>query len=431
MKLAGILTLAASASLVLSACVSIAVDDAYAIKALDARDKSRALEAKGSALFAARVEAGGDLAALDEIRQLFVVALRFDPENKDASSWLLSIEDFRKLRLQENLRSLAELSAARGRSEGDDLALLLAHGAVGILDPTNAEFVRLGKEAAALRKTLVSRLLDRSKAAQARMEAGATLDESGEACIEFEAAARALLYLDPGDVGTKKRSEDSKAALRDLVSRRQERARSAIAAGRFDEATGELAALSVIDARIAGFAGSLIPPLTQELDLALARDLYAKGDFVGAKVRVEQAIALKPSEEALALRAQVDQKLAKVAGSAKAVADAVAIDASLAEIDRLLITRDLGSASKKLEALAKGQKDPGRISAVNDRRARLRAALPVLYDKAMAAFKLKDFRTAIPLFEMVVELDPAYQQAADYLSKAREGQKSSEQSSSG
>jgi len=54
--------------------------------------------------------------------------------------------------------------------------------------------------------------------------------------------------------------------------------------------------------------------------------------------------------------------------------------------------------------------------------AKLRAGLKPLYDRAVEAYRAESFKQAIEGLKVVVAVDPDYEQAADYLEKARQKQ---------
>jgi hypothetical protein len=57
----------------------------------------------------------------------------------------------------------------------------------------------------------------------------------------------------------------------------------------------------------------------------------------------------------------------------------------------------------------------------------VRSFLPDLYARGLAAYREEDFAGAIEALETVVRIDVGYEQAADYLEKARSKQRLLEQ----
>jgi hypothetical protein len=60
---------------------------------------------------------------------------------------------------------------------------------------------------------------------------------------------------------------------------------------------------------------------------------------------------------------------------------------------------------------------------LDDRNEKIIESLKDLYDKGVDAYRSEDFKTAIDLLQTVVAIQVDYEQASDYLDKARSKQK--------
>ena len=108
----------------------------------------------------------------------------------------------------------------------------------------------------------------------------------------------------------------------------------------------------------------------------------------------------------------------------KTKADAVvSFDAALGDIDRLINADEIVSAHRKIEALAKATTDRSRLASLQDRRQSITGKLKDVYEKGVQAYQDEDFKTAIELLQTVVDVQVDYEQAGDYLQKARSKQK--------
>ena len=108
----------------------------------------------------------------------------------------------------------------------------------------------------------------------------------------------------------------------------------------------------------------------------------------------------------------------------KTKADAgVSFDAALADIDRLIGSDELVSAHRRIDTLAKSTTDQAKLSTLDDRRQTITGKLKDVYDKGVQAYQDEDFKTAIELLQTVVGVQVDYEQAGDYLDKARSKQK--------
>ena len=79
----------------------------------------------------------------------------------------------------------------------------------------------------------------------------------------------------------------------------------------------------------------------------------------------------------------------------------------------------ISQAAQTLNALSASATDKGKREQIEEYRAKIRAALADRYAKGVAAYQTEKFDDAIDALDDIVSIDPGYQQAADYLEKAR------------
>ena len=147
-----------------------------------------------------------------------------------------------------------------------------------------------------------------------------------------------------------------------------------------------------------------------------ARSLLERRDYAAALARADSALAVRKSEEAVALKQRIQS-------ARRQSMEGVSFEAALGEVDRLLAQGDLQGASQRLDALSRTTRERPRLSALDVRREKLRAQLPSLYEKAVGFYRAEDFQNAAELLETVLAIDVEYEQAAEYLDKARAKQK--------
>ena len=99
----------------------------------------------------------------------------------------------------------------------------------------------------------------------------------------------------------------------------------------------------------------------------------------------------------------------------------------LKDIDRLIGAGELVAAWNRPEALERSTTDKAKVAELDARRERIRGFLAELYARGLAAYREEDFADAIEALETVVRIDVGYEQAADYLEKARSKQRLLEQ----
>ncbi len=161
------------------------------------------------------------------------------------------------------------------------------------------------------------------------------------------------------------------------------------------------------------------------LNYSWAKSLFAQKDYATADVRVDAALAVARSEEASALKRQI--------AAVKTKADAsVSFDAALQDIDRLISADELVSAHRRIEILwQRRPRTRPSWRSLDDRRQTITGKLKDVYDKGVQAYRDEDFKTAIELLQTVVGVQVDYEQAGDYLDKARSKQKVLDQVQSG
>jgi hypothetical protein len=152
------------------------------------------------------------------------------------------------------------------------------------------------------------------------------------------------------------------------------------------------------------------------LNFAWSKYLYGQKDYATAESRIDAALAVKRSEEASALKRQI--------AAARTKEDVgVSFDAALADIDRLIEAGELASASSRLVSLTRVTTDQAKLATLDDRHQSIIDKLKDVYDKGVQAYQDEDFKTAIELLQTVVAVKVDYEQAGDYLDRARSKQK--------
>jgi hypothetical protein len=174
--------------------------------------------------------------------------------------------------------------------------------------------------------------------------------------------------------------------------------------------------MASLNAKLGGDRDADLKASTYALYFRWAKALDAKGLILDADDKVDVAIAAKRSDEALALKT-------KLAAKATSTNQGAAFDAALPEIDKLIAKGDFLSANKRIAAAAKLTKDKSKLDQLESMRSKMEDALGGIYEKGVNAYRSEDFKTAIEQLSTVVGIDAEYEQASDYLDKAKEKQK--------
>jgi hypothetical protein len=406
-------------------CASFS-NDLFLNRRVDAERKAEAVADQGAAAYEAELEGAGDYAKVPEIRRYFEVALSYDPANEKAAEYLDKIDDYSKSFVQRKLAVADRLLAKSPREEADDYAILSALQSARQVDSSNERVNKLLKEQGPTKDRLAASYLGRSLAAADRAsppkgQKGAPPPKAPSAAESEAAFAEAYVYaykavaIDPGNAKAAKAKSSALSELSKSFDARAAQVSGLISKSKFEEAKASLARLSAFDASVVGAFSPRCRELGYKLYLAWAKDLEGRKDLSGARDKADAALAQQRGDEALALRKRVVAALSSLEGEA-------AFDATLAEVDGLLAKGALAQAQRRLVALDRAAKDPARKSQVADRRAKLRAGLKPLYDKAVDAYRAESFKQAIESLKVVVAVDPDYEQASDYLEKAKQKQ---------
>jgi hypothetical protein len=409
---------AATAALVLSiACATPSGDNGFLIKNLDDSNKSIALTNQGISAYSIYLVQHSDYGKAEYVRGFFTVALRYDPNNPRAKQYLDKIDNFKSSLVRSKLKTANLLLAKPKRKEDEDFTLIVALQTAATIDPANDSATKLLKDNSSVQAGLVEVYMKRSKDAQAKAADPAASESAREASYitAYDNAAKAVAVAPSNS-----QAQSQKAALKGELGKAFDKHVAAAAklvnSGKYDDAKAEIARMSSLNAKLGGDRGEDLKASTYALYFRWAKALDAKGLSLDADDKVDVAIAAKRSDEALALKVKLSAK-------ASSSNQGAAFDAALPEIDKLIAKDDFLSANKRIAAAAKLTKDKNKLDQLDSRRSKVEDALAGIYEKGVNAYRSEDFKTAIDQLSTVVGIDAEYEQASDYLDKAKEKQK--------
>lgn len=397
--------------LLLAGCSSLS-DSLFLLRKLDDPAKSRALTDQGVELFELYIVGRGEYGRIEKVRGYFEVALRFDPTNGKAKVYLERVDGFRKAETGKNLAQAGGLLKKARRSREEDYALCLAASRAWELDPANEEVLRLRQETSALRQGLVAQLLEEALAAKARGQEGAF--------IEAFRSLNQALAIEPGNRRLREEADALRPSIDVIFAERLRKAERLSAEARFGEALREVDLLEELNLRLEHSFDRELAELNYALNLQWARSLYERREYSAAETRVAGALAVRKTDEAAALRRRILEARAK----SESVSS---FEAGLGEVDRLIAEGDLAGAYRRSERLAQGTREPARLASLEERQKRIRSQLPFLYQTAVDYYRAEEYRKAAELLQTVLAIDLEFEQAAEYLDKARTKQKLLEQ----
>jgi tetratricopeptide (TPR) repeat protein len=388
----------------------------FVLSKLEEPVKSRALTEQGIAHYQLHLVSRGEYSRIPEVRRYFEVALRYDPDNLKAQAYLEKIDNFRTAEGRQRIREAQALLKRGKRSQEEDYRLCLAVQKAFQLLPEDAEAVSLRQQTAELRGSVVQGLLHRGKTTLALIEVDTPEPAREKLTIEaFRSVSRALT-LEPQSSAAKSQERDMRAELGRIFESRHKKAEQKIEKSQFGEAGKDLDLLEELNRSMGHPYDREVQSLDYSLNYRWARALFQRKEYVAAETRLESALAVRRTDEAVALKRRIADARAKSYASAS-------FESGLEQVDRLIVQGELAAANRRLEALARGTTDSGKLASLAERRERLRAQLPALYQRAVSAYKAEEFLDSIKLFQAVLQIDVEYEQAAEYLDKAMSKQK--------
>ena len=406
-------------SMLLAGCSSLG-DDRFLVKNLDERGKAKALTEAGIQEYQLHLVRRAEYGMIDEIKQYFVVALRFDPASALAKKYLALVANYKESLLKASLKEAARFAQKPKRTEEETYLLCLAVQKAARIDPANQEVQKLVGDTTQARNALVDTYLGRAKAAMDKVD-----DKTPDAARErlsidaFQNVSRAL-SADPQSLAAGNLKDSLRSDVSRIASRRLENVQKLIAAQSFADAKAQVSLLNDLNRKLDNSIEADVRGVSYTLNYKWATSLFDQKEYAQAEVKADAALALKRTEEAVALKKRISDLRARTETN-------ISFDAALQDIDRLIAKGELIAAQRKIDSLAKSATGQSKLASLDERGEKVRANLKGHYDKAVGAYRDEDFKAAIELLETVVAIDEGYEQAADYLDKAQSKQKLLEQ----
>ena len=401
---------------VIIGCASVSAGDSFLVQKLDDQRKAAALTIAGVEQYDLYVVRKQEFDQIPRIKEYFTVALGFDPSNAQAQQYITLIDTYKKKLLQANLKDASRTLAKPKRTDDDNYALFVSLQTAVRLDPTDPNVRKLLGDTSQDRAKLVDSYLSRARAALAKVE-----DKTPDATREkqyteaFRNANKAV-DVDPGSSAARGMLTSTKEELAKAVTRRVAAIQKLVAAGSFADARTQLATVSDLNRKLDNSFDVDVKKVAYDVNFSWAKSLYAKKDYTTAEARTDAALAVSRTDEATTLK----RKLADIRAKADSGAS---FDTTVQDIDKLIAAGELVAAHRKIEALWKVTNDQSKQQMLDDRNQTIVSSLKDLYDRGVQAYRDEDFKTAIDVLQTVVGVQVDYEQAGDYLDRARAKQK--------
>jgi hypothetical protein len=415
LAIAAVLIAAAS----LTSCASLG-DELFLLKHLDDPAKANALTEAGIEQYTVRLVQHAEYEAVKEVRAYFDAALHYDPSNAQAKQYLDLVDTYLVSRLKANVKEADRLLAKKARTRDEDYLMVAAVEKAARLDSQNEDVRRLQRETVDLRDTLVKEGLALERATVEKITDKTADDTRDRQWIDAYLAAERVLALNAKDEAALAEQARTRKQVEEAFARRLAAVRGLLEQLKFTVSKAEIAEMSDLSRRSGGVGDEAVRTAVYELNLRWARWLYDQKEYASADVRVKAALAVQRTADATALAKRIADAQAKTATG-------VSFEVTLKDIDRLIGAGELVAAQNLLEALERSTTDTAKLAELDVRRERIRGFLADLYARGLAAYRVENFADAIEALETVVRIDVGYEQAADYLEKARSKQRLLEQ----
>ena len=392
-------------------------DNAFLVQNLDDVNKAIALTNQGVSAYNTYLVQQAEYTKAEYVRQFFMVALRYDPDNAKAKQYLDKVDTFKSSLLDSKLKTANTLAAKPKRKESEDYALLVALQSAVAIEPTNEAANKMLKDNAALQASLSDTYLKRSVDSKKKADAKSTPDSEREALYlsAYDDASKAAAVT-PANAKAKAQKDSLLGSLDAAFNTHVAAQARLVQGGKYDDANAELGRLNSLNAKLSGKRTPDVQGATYGLYFQWAKALDAKGQILDAGDKLDVALAAKRSPEAVELKKKLSAK-------ATTTNQGAAFDAALPEIDKYIAKGDYLSATKRIDSASKLTKDKAKLDQLDALRQKMKDSVGGIYEAGVAAYRSEDFKTAIDKLTTVVGFNADYEQAADYLSKAKEKQK--------
>ena len=411
-----ILPLAVSIVFLVLGCSSVTPNDSFLLKNLDDQSKAQALLNEGVQEYDLHLNHRQELDQIPHVRQFFATALAYDPGNTQAQQYLTLIDNFKTQKLQANINSATKVLAKAKRTDDENYALYVSLQTAARIEPGDPKVQKMLSDTSTDRSKLVDSYVAKSKASVATIN-DKTPDAAREkAYTDALLSANKALDVDPKSSAAQGQVSSVKVELGKIVAARNASIQKLIAASKFVDARTQVSALNDLNRRSGNGFDADVRNASYTLNYSWAKSLFVQKDYNTADVRVDAALSVKRSDEAAALKRQIAAVKTKVDTN-------ISFDASLQDIDRLIAADELVSAHRRIDSLARVTTDQAKLTTLDERRQSITDKLKDVYDRGVQAYRDEDFKTAIDLLQTVVGVQVDYEQAADYLDKAKSKQK--------
>jgi hypothetical protein len=400
--------------LVVLGCTS--TGDTFLVKNLDDQGKAAALTAAGIDEYQIHLVNRQEFDQIPRIKEYFTTALGFDPGNTQAQQYLVLIDNFKNQKLKTNIASATKALAKPKRTDDDNYTLFVSLQTAYRIDSANTAVQKMLSDTAQDRAKLIDSYLAKAKTSLAAIDDktpdAAREKQYGEAYPNVSKA----LAMDPANTAARGQMSIIKTEVGKLVEKRVAAYQKLIAISKFVDARTQVTALNDLNRKTGNSYDAEVRGASYALNFTWAKALFAQKDYANADARNDAALSATRTADAIALKRQ----LAEIRGKADTAAS---FDAAIKDIDQLTTSGQLVAAQRKIDALARTTTDQAKQAALDEKSQIILGKIKDVYAQGVDAYRNEDYKNAIDLLQTVVGVKVDYEQAGDYLDKARAKQK--------
>jgi tetratricopeptide (TPR) repeat protein len=420
-------------AVILSSCVS-ANTDVFIAKNMSAKEKSQIIFEKGLDLYNAKLMDKNDLQSIPEVRGYFEAAVQADPENLKAQEYLSKTDAFKAHRFESYLKNAKRLRDKKGRTDGESFELVLSTQRAMDLDSVNGELIKLRIDTAEVRKMVIQKRVDSLDTLEKKLKASKAQSEVAKLIPQATKIISEVQLIDPGNrnaAGVQRSMDD---VVLGFAKKDLEDTRNFMTVKKYANAETCLLRAEKTLSNVTKEKNPEVASLKYQLYFKWAQEFFAQKQYISADNRVNVAIAVNKSAEALDLKSKISRAVAaksqagktantgpkslKIGSAAESKNYDDDIDGVLESVDATIAREDLRGAMDMIDFNIEMMKVQTNIDKLQAKKAIVMDRLKSIYNDSVTSYNEEDYETARDGFRAVIKIDSDYEQAQAYLEKA-------------
>ncbi|MBU0937150.1 MAG: hypothetical protein KKC64_16155 [Spirochaetes bacterium] len=394
---------------ILGSCATTRANQLLASQFSDV-EKANRLFLDGLAQYNHELVENDNLKAIPTIRTRFTDTLALDPEHPQAQEYLDELNTLAANRFTAHVDLAWELSRKEVREGHEDYLMLLNLKLAADIKPLHPKVLIMKISTNKVRKAQILLLEEQLEPAR-----HAVLAEKEQRRVAAPLAAmnKLLAELEAIDPDNRLASENRQRIdlhIATLVQTDVRQADQALSENRFAEAEASLMKAERSVLAISREKNQEIEDRKYSLYFNWASDQFSAKRYQTATEKVNLALAVRETSEALNLRRQINQ-----AASVRNYDDE--IDEILQSVDALIQRGNLTAAWQSINTNAARLRVTANRNRLLARRSTINEKIAALYTQGVQLYNEEDYEAARAKLLVVVQINPEYEQAQAYLTR--------------